>query len=131
MTYVGMKVAVHRNRYRTWERSNKVSSCKYSKWRANLDNQDEALERRIRGIVAVVAGDIDAIAVTVEDQIAYIEGVVPTEHERQAILSAVRQVKGLARVIACLAVEHAMPRINNKTSRLLPAPVLMHYHRLS
>src|SRR5437879_2138963 len=66
-----------------------------------MEQQDREVARRIRDIIAVASDDIDAISVAVEDGVAYIEGVVSGESERRAILSAVRNVEGLDRVITC------------------------------
>ena len=75
-----------------------------------MEEQDRLATKRICDIVAVAVNDIDSVTVAVEDGIAYLEGVVPSEEQRQAIVRAVRQVDGLHRVISCLAAEHAMPR---------------------
>ena len=100
------------------------------------EHDDSALEQRIRDIIAVVAEDIDAITVEVEDGVAYIEGVVPSQEHRQAIAGAARRLKGLRGVITCLAVERVLPsRIGYTQARAygmhLPTPVLMHYYSLS
>jgi hypothetical protein len=95
-------------------------------------NQDQVLERRVRDIVAVAVPDIDAVLVEVEDGVAYVEGVVPSEHHRHLILSAVEQVKGLRRLITCLVTEHVVsPVPASNAITLCSAPVLMHYYSLS
>jgi hypothetical protein len=82
--------------------------------------------------VAVATEDIDAVTVAVEDRVAYIEGVVPTEGQRRAIVQAVQKIRGLKRVVACLAAERILPRQSaDKKDLPLPAPVLMHYYSLS
>ena len=102
-----------------------------------MDEHDErALEQRIRSIIAVVAEDIDAITVEVEDGVAYIEGVVPSPEQRQAIAEAAHWLRGLRGVITCLAVERVLPsRIGGTRvgayGMHLPTPVLMHYYSLS
>ena len=96
-----------------------------------MEQQDREVARRIRDIIAVASDDIDAISVAVEDGVAYIEGVVSGESERRAILSAVRNVEGLDRVITCLAAEHILPMRPDDTHGAVPPPVLMHYYSLS
>src|SRR5262245_20060056 len=97
-----------------------------------MEELDRRLESRVRDIVAVATDDIDAVIVAVEDQVAYIEGVVEDETKRQAISDAVGKVKGLRRVITCLATERVLPLGTMRRSRLdLPPPVLMHFHSLS
>lgn len=97
-----------------------------------MEEQDKELARRVRNIVAVVADDIDCITCEVEDGVAYIEGVVPTEQHRREISSAVRKLEGLSHVITCLATEHIMPTPSAyQDSSSYPAPVRMHYHSWS
>lgn len=96
-----------------------------------MRDSDKALTERVRDIIAVVTEDIDAVMYEVEDGVAYIEGVVPTDTERKAISSAVRQLDGLTHVITCLATEHVMPPPEKNSPSLYPPPVLMHYHSLS
>lgn len=98
-----------------------------------MDNTDSQLAKRIRDIIAVATDDLDSVSFSVEDGVAYIEGVVPDEQQRRAIVRAVRNLKGLARVIVCLATEHVLPPQRRSTARLVPVPanVLMHYHSQS
>ncbi len=97
-----------------------------------MEETDRRLAQRIRDVIAVATDDIDAIAVAVEDRVAYIEGVVESEQERRAIASAVRRIAGLNRVITCLSIEHILPRsYTNYKQQRIPPPVLRHSYRLS
>ena len=98
-----------------------------------MDIADIELAKRIRDVIAVTTDDLDSVSFAVEDGVAYIEGVVPNEEQRRAVVRAVRNVKGLARVIVCLATEHVLPQQHRHAARLVPVPasVLMHYHSLS
>jgi hypothetical protein len=97
-----------------------------------MNDADRALASRIRDIVAVVTDDVDAVAVAVEDGVAYIEGVVPTERQRRVIVRSVRGLDGLKRVVTCLATERVRPAAG-QTRRaaslrsVVPTPVMMHY----
>src|SRR3954447_14218770 len=94
-----------------------------------MEEQDRLATKRICDIVAVAVDDIDSVTVAVEDGIAYLEGVVPSEEQREAIVHAVRQIDGLRRVISCLAAEHAMPRPHAAVHAAgVAPPVLMHYY---
>ena len=97
-----------------------------------MNNVDIVLTKRIRDIIAVATDDLDSITYSVEDGVAYIEGVVPSEEERRKIVRAVRKVDGLTRVIVCLATEHVLPQHKSDSSIVaVPATVLMHFHSLS
>ncbi len=96
-----------------------------------MSNEDEELARRVRGILAVVSPDIDAVMCEVEDGIAYIEGVVPDDKARRTISRMARQLDGLTHVITCLATEQVVNSSAAKEPLPMPAPVLMHYHSLS
>src|SRR5437868_14511703 len=97
-----------------------------------MEELDLKLESRVRDIVAVATDDIDAITVAVEDRVAYIEGVVEDERQRRAIASTARNIKGLRRVITCLATERILPMSAAYRRRLnVPTPVLMHFHSMS
>jgi osmotically-inducible protein OsmY len=97
-----------------------------------VESNDKELARRVRDIVAVAVEDIDSVSCEVEDGVAYIEGVVPTEQHRRAISDAVRKLDGLSHVITCLAAEHVMPAPTDyNLSAQYPAPVVMHYHNQS
>jgi osmotically-inducible protein OsmY len=96
-----------------------------------MNFNDEALSRRLRDIIAVIVNDIDAVAYEVEGGVAYIEGVVPDEAQRRAILRTAARVDGLTHIVACLAVEHILPTSAPPTESPFPTPVLMHYHSLS
>jgi len=97
-----------------------------------MEEHDRLATKRICDIVAVAVDDIDSVTVAVEDGIAYLEGGVPTEEQRQTIIRAVRRVEGLRRVISCLAAEHAMPRPRAAlTAAGVAPPVLMHYNYYS
>ena len=92
-----------------------------------MDDVDEMLAERIMNIVAVAVDDIDAVNVSVENRIAYLEGVVPDEDQRKAIVQGVRNVDGLARSIICLANEHVLPRFARADLLVLVSlPVLLH-----
>ena len=97
-----------------------------------MQGLDHELERRVRDVVAVVMDDIDAVTCEVEDGVAYIEGVVPSERERRQISRAVSRIAGLTQVFTCLSTERILqtPTLGTATD-LLPTPVLMHYHSLS
>jgi osmotically-inducible protein OsmY len=94
------------------------------------EQTDLELARRVRDILAVATDDLDAVTSDVEDGIVYIEGVVPTDDQRRAISSAVRQLEGVNSVITCLATEHVLPSSSNdqEGNLLYPAPVYMHYY---
>src|SRR3954467_9187409 len=98
-----------------------------------MSDTDSALEKRIYDIIAVATESIDTVMIAVEDGVAYVEGAVPTEEERNKIINSTRQLEGLDRLITCLAVEHVLPRQSSR--RPLPAldstPVYMHYYSLS
>ena len=92
-----------------------------------MDDVDEILAERIMNIIAVAVDDIDAVNVSVENRIAYVEGVVPDEGQRKAIVQGVRHVDGLSRSIFCLATEHVLPRFARADLLLLvPLPILLH-----
>ena len=97
-----------------------------------LYDQDVELARRVRDILAVATDDIDSVTSEVEDGVVYIEGVVPSEQQRKAISSAVRELDGVNQVITCLATEHILHNAADKEDAILyPAPVFMHYYSLS
>ncbi len=97
-----------------------------------MEETDRRLAQRIRDVIAVATDDIDAIAVAVEDGVAYIEGVVASEQERRAIASAVRRIDGLNRVITCLSTEHILPRSSTESrQQRIPPPVMTHSYSLS
>ncbi len=97
-----------------------------------MDERDKHLAWRTRDIIAVITEDVDAVTFEVEDGVAYIEGVVPTDEQRQAISKGVRRLDGLTHVITCLATEHVMPPAHEQDKGgLYPAPVARHYHSLS
>ena len=97
-----------------------------------MEVRDQELQRRVRDIIAVVSEDIDAVTCEVEQGVAYIEGVVPSDEERRMISQAVRQVDGLTHVITCLATERVIAMSNEAPETVLyPTPVMMHYHSLS
>lgn len=97
-----------------------------------MEDTDRDLAKRIQDIIAVVAEDIDTITVSVEDRVAYIEGVVESEQQREVIAAAVRNIAGLRRVITCLATEHVLPtRSKERRSPNLQPTTLLRYHSLS
>lgn len=97
-----------------------------------MDDRDKTLEQRIRDIIAVATSDIDAVLVEVEDGVAYVEGVVSGERERNAIMTNLRRVPGICGLVTCLSVEHVRPSPGEVTdTRSAPAPLLMHYYSLS
>ncbi|MDQ3706612.1 MAG: BON domain-containing protein [Chloroflexota bacterium] len=97
-----------------------------------MERHDEELQRRVRDIIAVVTEDLDAVTFEVEDGVAYIEGVVPSERERRQISQAVSRIDGLRQVFTCLSTERILPAPRQHSStQLMPTPVLMHYHSLS
>ena len=97
-----------------------------------MEDTGTLVEQSIRDIIAVAADDLDAITFTVEDGVAYLEGVVPDEQKREVILKAVNRLPGVDRVIPCLATEHVLPRpIEESKLSPLPTPVLMHFYSLS
>ncbi|HEY0071561.1 MAG TPA: BON domain-containing protein [Chloroflexia bacterium] len=97
-----------------------------------MERLDHELERRVRDVVAVVTDDIDAVTCEVEDGVAYIEGVVPSERERRQITKAVNRIDGLTQVFTCLSTERILKTpAQYAPAGMLPTPVLMHYHSLS
>ncbi len=97
-----------------------------------MEERDQELKRKVRDIIAVVIPDIDAVMCDVENGVAYIEGVVPTERERRQISMAVRRIDGLAHVVTCLSTERIMkPATEHENCELYATPVIMHYHSLS
>ena len=97
-----------------------------------MEEANRIATKRICDIIAVVTEDIDAVTVAVDDGVAYIGGVVPTAAERDAIISAVRQIGSLNRVVTSLATEHILPRSSRYSGQAnVPSPVLMHYYSLS
>lgn len=97
-----------------------------------MEGLDRELERRVRDVVAVVTEDIDAVTCEVEDGVAYIEGVVPSERERRLISRAVSRIEGLTQVITCLSTERVMPSpCQQATTRFLPRTIFMQNPSLS
>ncbi len=97
-----------------------------------MERQDVELQRRVRDVIAVVTEDLDAVRFEVEDGVAYIEGVVPSERERRQISQAVSRIEGLAQVFTCLSTERILPTPAERTAtHYAPTPMLMHYHSLS
>ncbi len=97
-----------------------------------MEGRDVELERRVRDVIAVVTEDIDAVRYEVEDGIAYIEGVVPSERERRQIIEAANRIEGLEKVVTCLSTEHVMASPSQYVgSGTLSAPVMTFYHSLS
>ena len=97
-----------------------------------MEGRDHELERRVRDVIAVVTEDIDAVTCEVEDGVAYIEGVVPSERERRLISKTVSRIDGLTQVFTCLSTERIIPSpVPHEATDSLPPPVLMHYHSLS
>ncbi len=92
-----------------------------------MEGRDHQLERRVRDVVAVVTADIDAVTCEVEDGVAYIEGVVPSERERQQISRAVSQIEGLSQVFTCLSTERIIQSPSHQAATItLPVPVYFH-----
>jgi len=89
------------------------------------------MTKRLRDIVAVTVDDLDAVSASVEDGVAYLEGVVPYEEQRRSLVRLAERTDGISTVIACLSTErvptHAT-RFSNPPE--VPAAVLMHYHSL-
>jgi hypothetical protein len=97
-----------------------------------VNTGDETLTRRIRDIVAVATEDIDGVRVEVEDGVAYLEGVVSSAREANAISRAVRRLPGLYHVVTCLSTEKVRSTLAEPiVVSTLPTPVLMHYYSLS
>ena len=97
-----------------------------------MERLDHELERKVRDVIAVVTDDIDAVTCEVEDGIAYIEGVVPSERERRLISKTVSRLEGLSQVFTCLSTERIIPSpVPHEAADSLRPPVLMHYHSLS
>jgi osmotically-inducible protein OsmY len=97
-----------------------------------MEDTDIQLEQSIRDIIAVAADDLDSVTFDVEDGVAYLEGVVPDEQRREALLKAVNRLPGVDRVIPCLATEHVLPMLTDDSKfSPLPTPVLMHFYSLS
>lgn len=95
-----------------------------------MEERDHDLKQKVRGIIAVVTPDIDAVMCDVEDGIAYIEGVVPTDLQRKQISAAVCRLQGLTHVIICLSTERIIKSTGEHSRPLAAAPV-MRYHSLS
>ncbi len=97
-----------------------------------MERHDEELQRRVRDVIAVVTEDLDAVRYEVEDGVAYIEGVVPSDRERRQISQALGRIEGLTQVFTCLSTERILQTPSqHSTTYHLPTPVLMHYHSLS
>lgn len=97
-----------------------------------MERRDLELEWRVRDVIAVVTDDIDAVRYEVEDGIAYIEGVVPSDRERRQIIDAAKRIDGLEQVVTCLSTEHVMPCLRHYTaSDVSSAPSMTFYHSLS
>ncbi len=98
-----------------------------------MEERDVELERRVRDIIAVVLEDIDSVTCEVEDGVAYIEGVVPSDERRRTISKIVGHLDGLASVVTCLATERVLPSADREHAAdlLFSPPVLMHYYSLS
>lgn len=100
-----------------------------------MQGQDIELARRVRDVIAVVVEDIDAVVYDVEDGIAYIEGVVPSEAERTRIRRAVQRLGGVRRVITCLSTErifkHAVAAEQVPDASRRAQPPMFAFHSLS
>lgn len=97
-----------------------------------MDERDKAIEQRIRDIIAVTTSDIDAVTVDVEDGVAYVEGAVPNEAERRALVNTIRQVRGVRGLVACLSAEHVRPvQTAESDDAPKPPPALLGYYSLS
>lgn len=97
-----------------------------------MERHDEELQRRVRDVIAVVTEDLDAVTFEVEDGVAYIEGVVPSDRERRQISRAVSRIDGLSQVFMCLSTERILPApTQHSRTQLKSTPVLMHYPSLS
>jgi osmotically-inducible protein OsmY len=97
-----------------------------------MKTSDVLMTKRLRDILAVSVEDLDAVSATVEDGVAYLEGVVPSDEQRKSILRLAKRTTGTVRVIACLSTEKVRPRGARRSEALaVPPPVLMHYYSLS
>lgn len=94
--------------------------------------EDEALRKRMRDIVAVVAKDLDCVRVDVEDGVAYVEGVVSSAEEANTIVRTIARLRGLRRVVTWLSTETVMDaHTDNKVDDIVPTPVVMHFYSQS
>lgn len=97
-----------------------------------MEVQDRVLEQRIRDIVAVATPDIDSVMVEVEEGVAYVEGVMPSEGKRLAMLCAIRRIPGLRRLVSCVAAEHIFTGIRQANEREeTDPPLVLHLYSLS
>lgn len=94
--------------------------------------KDRVLEQRIRDIVAVVTPDIDAVLVEVEDGVAYVEGVMPSEGKRRAMLNTIGRITGLRKLVSCVVTEHIFTGMRHGDVReQSPPPLVLHLYSLS
>jgi hypothetical protein len=96
-----------------------------------MNGTDGLLQRKILGIIAVAASDLDAVTVDVEAGIAYIEGVVASSAERAVIIDTAAKLEGIEKVVDCLACERVLEQSAASAAANIAMPVLMHYHSLS
>ena len=97
-----------------------------------MNEHDSRLAQRVRDVIVVATEDIDAMRVTVEDSIAYIEGTVESGEQRRTIEGTVLQIDGIDRVITCLSEEHVIPSAHSLDPQwIVPPPIAMHYYSLS
>ncbi len=67
---------------------------------------DHDIAQQVRGLLATLLDDFDAVKVEVEGGVAYLEGVAATPALRQRIEQAVLRLPNVCRVVNCLAHEH-------------------------
>lgn len=96
------------------------------------NSEDDALERRVRDIVAVATKDLDTVRVEVEDGVAYVEGVVGSQEEADAILRVIERLDGLKRVVTWLSIETVVSvRADKYFEEVFPPPAFTHYYSQS
>jgi hypothetical protein len=92
---------------------------------------DFSMTKRLLDILAVSVDDLDAVSVRVVGGVAYIEGLVSSDQQRQLISRLAERTPGIRKVVTRLATENVRvspARLWNALA--VPPPVLMHYYTL-
>lgn len=96
-----------------------------------MRTSDFSMTKRLLDILAVSVDDLDAVSVRVVSGVAYIEGLVSSDQQRQLILRLAERTPGIRKVVTRLATENG--RVSPArlwTALAVPPPVLMHYYTL-
>jgi hypothetical protein len=67
---------------------------------------DNDIAPRVRALLVLLGLDPQLVQTAVEQDIVYVEGLVPDILTRQAVEANLRRLDGVRQVVNCLAVEH-------------------------